>query len=88
VRTSRQLGLAARNAVLVMAVTPGAPADKAGLRPRDIVVAVDGQETPNVDAIHKQLDRASPGKHLEVSYVRGGQKMTAAVVIAERPRQL
>jgi S1-C subfamily serine protease len=88
VRTSRQLGLAARSAVLVMAVTPGAPADKAGLKPRDIVVAVEGQETPNVDAIHKQLDRASPGKHLEVSYVRGGQKMTAAVVIAERPRQL
>ena len=68
------------------AVTPGAPADKAGLQPRDIVFAVDGVETPSVDAIHKQLDRASPGKKLEIGYVRAGQKMTATAVVAERPR--
>jgi S1-C subfamily serine protease len=85
VRAARQLGLDSRSAVLVIAVTPGAPADKAGLQPRDIVIAVDGVQTPNVDAIHKQLDRASPGKRLEVSYVRGGQQMTASVVIAQRP---
>jgi S1-C subfamily serine protease len=85
VRAARQLGLDSRSAVLVIAVTPGTPADKAGLQPRDIVIAVDGVQTPNVDAIHKQLDRAAPGTRLEVSYVRGGQKMTASVVIAQRP---
>ena len=86
VRASRQLGLTARSAVLVIAVTADAPAAKAGLQPRDIVIAVEGTETPSVDAIHKQLDRASPGKRLAITYVRAGQKMTATATIAERPR--
>jgi S1-C subfamily serine protease len=86
VRAARQLGLSARGAVLVIAVTPGAPADKAGLQPRDIVIAIDGVETPTVDAIHKQLDRASPGKRLSVSYVRAGEQRLAEAVIVERPR--
>jgi S1-C subfamily serine protease len=85
VRAARQLGLSGRSGVLVIAVTSGAPAEKAGLQPRDIVIAIDGTETPNVDAIHKQLDRASPGKRLTISYVRGGEKRTAEVAIAERP---
>jgi S1-C subfamily serine protease len=86
VRVARKLGLAAPSAVLVMAVTPGAPADKAGLQPRDIVTAIDGAETSTVDAIHKHLDRASPGKRLAISYVRSGQPMTAEAVVTERPR--
>jgi S1-C subfamily serine protease len=86
VRASRQLGLAARGAVMVIAVTPDAPAEQAGLQPRDIVFAVNGTETPNLDAIHKQLDRASPGKRLEIAYVRAGQRQTAIAVVAERPR--
>jgi hypothetical protein len=50
------------------------------------VIAVDGTETPSVDAIHKQLDRASPGKRLTIAYVRAGERRAAEVVIAERPR--
>jgi S1-C subfamily serine protease len=86
VRIARQLSLSACSAVLVMAVTSGAPAEKAGLQPRDIIIAVDDVETPTVDAIHKQLDRASPGKRLVVTYLRAGEKRRAEAVIAERPR--
>jgi S1-C subfamily serine protease len=86
VRAARRLGLASQSAVLAIAITPGAPADNAGLQPRDIVIAIDGAETPTVDAIHKHLDRASPGKRLAITYVRSGQKMNAEAVVAERPR--
>jgi S1-C subfamily serine protease len=86
VRAARKLGLATPGAVLVIAITPGAPADQAGLLPRDIVIAIDGEPTPTVDAIHKQLDRASPGKRLAITYVRGGQTMNAEAIVAERPR--
>ncbi len=86
VRSARHLGLSGRSGVLVIAVTEGGPADKAGLRPRDIVIAVDGTETANVDAIHKQLDRASPGNRLTITFVRSGEKRTAQAFIAERPR--
>jgi S1-C subfamily serine protease len=85
VRAARQLGLSKPSGVLVIAVTSNAPAEKAGLQTRDIVIAIDGTETPNVDAIHKQLDRASPGKRLAITYVRSGEKRTAEAVIAERP---
>lgn len=85
VRAARQLGLKARGAVLVMAVAPDGPAERAGLRPRDIVIAVNDTQTPTVDAIHKQLDRASPGKRLVIAYVRGGERRHAQAVVAERP---
>jgi S1-C subfamily serine protease len=86
VRTARQLGLKEPTAVLVIAITSGSPAAKAGLQPRDIVIGIDGADTPSVDAIHKHLDRASPGKRLAIAYVRAGQKHTAEAVVAERPR--
>ena len=87
VRTSRQLGLSARSAVLVIAVTPDAPAAKAGLQPRDIVIAVDDAQTPTVDAIHKRLDRASLGQRVAITYVRAGQRMTTTATVAERPAE-
>lgn len=86
VRAARQLGLKSGGGVLAIAITPEGPADKAGLQPRDIVIGIDGAETPTVDAIHKHLDRASAGKKLSIAYVRAGQKRTAEAVVAERPR--
>lgn len=86
VRAARQLGLTGGGGVLAIAITPDGPAAKAGLQPRDIVIGIDGAETPTVDAIHKHLDRASAGKTLSIRYVRAGQKRTAEATVAERPR--
>ena len=63
----------ARAGALVVTVDPGGPADAAGLRPGDVVTAIDGVQ---VDAGHP-LDAGrlglATGQHVRLSVLRGGQ---------------
>jgi S1-C subfamily serine protease len=85
-RLGRRLGLAVPAAVLVMGVGEGGPAAAAaGLAPGDLILAVDGQPTPSVDAIHKLLDRKSIGRTLPVRLVRSGRVLELSVTVAAQP---
>ena len=57
-------------------VAPGYPAAKAGLKPGDLITAIDGRPVATyfelADVIH-----ASPGKSLQLSFRRGEQALTA-----------
>src|ERR1039457_4773588 len=60
-RLVRHYRLAVSNGVLVIAVAPGSPAPRAGLREGDVMVEFNGQPVPSIDALHKLLtvDRKS-----------------------------
>jgi N-acetyl-anhydromuramyl-L-alanine amidase AmpD len=57
-------------------VVPGAPAAAAGLQAGDLVLAVNGQPTPDAAAVGDLLVRASPGQALAVRVERGGWRFT------------
>jgi regulator of sigma E protease len=59
--------------------TPGGPADRAGLRRGDVIVAVDGQPGLNREAIIDRLSK-SAGKTLTFTIERDGQKMELPIV--------
>jgi S1-C subfamily serine protease len=84
-RLARRLGLGVPAAVVVMGVGEGGPAAAAGLVPGDLILAVDGQPTPSVDAIHKLLDRKSIGRTLPVRLVRNGRALELPVTVAAQP---
>ena len=60
-RLGRRLGLAVSAGVLIAGVADGGPAAAAGLRPGDLILAVDGEPTPSVDAVHRLLGRHADG---------------------------
>ncbi|MDE2070695.1 MAG: PDZ domain-containing protein, partial [Gammaproteobacteria bacterium] len=71
----------AKNAqgVRVLAVTPGGPADQAGLRAGDTITAINGtvfragaQPSAN-DQLLNFMDKVKPGDTLKLSYVRAGK---------------
>lgn len=64
-------------------VVEGAPADEAGVLTGDMVLAVDGVDTPTFDAIVAQVS-ARPGETVEVTVERDGRTLTRDVAIAAR----
>lgn len=65
--------------VQVLAVTPGGPADQAGLRAGDTITSINGaplrasaQQSP-ADQLMNFMDKIKPGDTLKLDYVRAGQ---------------
>ena len=63
------------------AVKPGGPADKAGLRDGDVVVAVDGHAISSADELIITIRKHAPGERISVTYVRAGHRHTTVVVL-------
>jgi S1-C subfamily serine protease len=52
--------------VLVYSVVPGGPADKAGIKPGDVIVSLDGKPTPDSTVVAIVLAQLSPGQTVKV----------------------
>ncbi len=71
--------------VQVIQVVPGGPAEKAGLRAGDVILSVDGKDSPSVDAIHRILDRSSIGRQAQLRVLRRGEVIPARITPERRP---
>ena len=60
-------------------VRSGSPAQKAGLRPGDVIVALGGQAVGRADDVHRLLGEMPKGRDLSLSYVRSGQERDTLV---------
>lgn len=81
----RRLGLQVAGGVLVVAVSEGGPADQAGLKMGDVVLKLDGEPTPSVDAIHKLLTRDKIGRRVTLEVLRDGEVVRLDLSVTERP---
>lgn len=76
--------LSQETGLLVATVEKDSPAEKASMFQGDIIVALDGQATPHLDALLMLLGGDRVGKEVSVKLVRGGQIQTANVAIGEK----
>ena len=79
-RLRRATGLAERDGVLVREVESDSPAANAGIAQGDLIVAVAGTPTPDVDELHTAL--AAAAFPFEVSLVRGADERTVTIEAA------
>jgi S1-C subfamily serine protease len=82
-RLGRRLGLAVETGVQVMQTEPGKAAERGGLLPGDVIVAIDGKAVRNVDEVHRLLDASSIGRKVPVKIVRGNDLIEREVIPAE-----
>jgi putative serine protease PepD len=81
---------------LIGSITPGGPADKAGLRAQDgltgdkgdLIVAVNGREVTGPDDLGAIIGDLKPGEKATITYVRDGRRETTQVTLAERPQSV
>ncbi|MBK6766042.1 MAG: PDZ domain-containing protein [bacterium] len=77
-------GVAAGQGVLVESTVDGSPADEAGLRANDILLAIGGQKLTGPSELRVQLDKYKEGDEVSITYRRGGNERTASVKLAPR----
>jgi serine protease Do len=65
-------GLAGQKGAIVAELTPGAPADKAGLTAGDIVLSVNGVRVKSSAELTRQVASAAPGDLLRLQVIRDG----------------
>ncbi|MEQ8211912.1 MAG: PDZ domain-containing protein [Lacipirellulaceae bacterium] len=73
--------------VVIEQVVPESPADKAGLRQHDVIIAAAGEPLQDMRALQK-LVLADEGKPIELKILRLAKEKTVTVKPAERPADL
>jgi S1-C subfamily serine protease len=69
--------------VVVISVTSGSPAEHAGLREGDVIVALDGKPVAGVDDLHRLLTDARVGVSGSLTVLRHTEKLGLNVVPQE-----
>jgi serine protease Do len=68
----------------IESVTPGGPAEKAGLRANDLILKIDNQTLATPEDLGAFLKVRHPGTHINVLVQRGAEVMSIAVVLGKR----
>jgi len=79
------LKLTVDHGALVQDITAGSPADRAGLRPYDVITSLDDRTIANDDQLIREISARSPGSAARLRLVRDGRDQTLTVKLAERP---
>jgi predicted metalloprotease with PDZ domain len=79
------MGPSVEGGALVTDVTPGSPADAAGLRSRDVIVDIDGTAVEEANDLVDYLRERNPGDKVRIAIVRDEARIDAEVVLEERP---
>lgn len=83
-----RFGVKAGQGVLVSDVVAGGPADEAGLKPGDVIVAVDGRAVGTTNELQLEIMYRSVGETAIVDVVRDGKSISIPVVLGERPPEV
>jgi serine protease Do len=76
----------ANGGVLVNAVTPNGPAAKGGVKPGDVIVALDGKSIKDGDQLVADISSRKVGSNVQLGLLRSGAKENLTVGIADRAK--
>jgi membrane-associated protease RseP (regulator of RpoE activity) len=82
-------GLKEIRGALVQTVTDGSGAEKAGLKPGDIIVSIDNRPVSSVSTLQRMIFGYQPGSTVTVGYARFGTQGSARVTLqqADEPKE-
>jgi serine protease DegQ len=72
--------------VLISGVLEGGPADKAGMKPGDVLTQVNGQAVSDVVTLLNRIAQTGPGDEAKINLLRKGKPMTLKVQVGKRPK--
>jgi serine protease Do len=81
----RSLRLPVSRGALVQDVNDNSPAARAGLKPYDVILTVDGREIWTNEELIRDISGRQPGTAARLELLRDGHRQTAQVRLTERP---
>ncbi len=71
---------------IINGVLSGGPADKAGVKPGDVLVAIDGKPIADPQSVLNSVTGIAPGSAVKVKLKRKGQDLELALTVGRRPK--
>jgi serine protease Do len=78
---AKSFGVEGTKGALIAQIFKGGPAEKAGMKKGDIIVAYGGKEIPNAATLRNEVAVSSIGQELKVSVLRSGKREELTVMI-------
>ncbi|MBI4228662.1 MAG: Do family serine endopeptidase, partial [Deltaproteobacteria bacterium] len=85
---AESLNLSEPEGALVSDVTPGGPADKAGIKRGDVIVAFDGNKIGDMPDLPKNVAINKPGTESKITFIRNGKEKTVRLTLGELPEEM
>src|SRR2546427_694476 len=81
-------GLTTDKGALVNSVRPGLPAEEAGVKRGDVIVAVDGKPVESTNEVVKLVSAKEPGSSVRLTVQRNGKEVTLTAKLADRSEHI
>ncbi len=78
--------LGAPYGIVIEKIEPGSPADKAGLKPGDVITNVDGKPVHNGNELVGPIAQTPIGRSVTIQFVRNKQAREVSVSVADRDK--
>lgn len=75
-----------KNGIIVSTITPNGGAAKAGIKPGDVIVSLDGRPVKDGDDLVNDISARKVGSAVKIGYLRDGKQNTADVIIGDRAK--
>jgi serine protease Do len=82
---AQSFGAGKTEGILVSEVTADSPAEKAGFKQGDVVLALNGTPLTDVSDLRNRIAMTAPGTSVTLDIIRDGHKQQMSVLIAEQP---
>lgn len=73
---------------LIASVLKDGPSDKAGIKPGDIMIAIEGEPVENSSELLNKVAALPPGETVTVTIIRSKKKKNIQIKVGVRPKQL
>ena len=83
---AESFGLPDTEGALIAGVMRGSPADKAGIKPGDVLIQVDGKKVKDAQVMLDLIAALQPGSAARFTVKREGRDLALGITIGKRPR--